>query len=49
MLGLNEVFLDNVQVSDNQRLGKVHGGWQCMLSGLIFERIVTLAGYVGKA
>ncbi len=49
MLGLNEVFLDNVRVYDSQRLGKVHGGWQCMLSGLMFERIVTSAGYVGNA
>ncbi len=49
MLGLNEVFLDNVRVSDSQRLGQVHGGWQCMLSGLMFERIVTSAGYVGNA
>ena len=49
MLGLSEVFFDNVRVSDGQRLGAVNGGWQCMLSGLMFERIVTSAGYVGNA
>jgi len=49
MLGLSEVFFDNVRISDEQRLGAVNGGWQCMLSGLMFERIVTSAGYVGNA
>ncbi|MCC6296545.1 MAG: acyl-CoA/acyl-ACP dehydrogenase [Pseudomonadales bacterium] len=49
MLGLNEVFFDNVRVSDAQRVGAVNGGWNCMLSGLLFERIVTSAGYVGNA
>ena len=49
MLGLNEVFFDNVRISDTQRIGAVNGGWNCMLSGLLFERIVTSAGYVGNA
>lgn len=49
MLGLNEVFFDNVRVGDSQRVGAINGGWQCMLSGLMFERIVTSAGYVGNA
>lgn len=49
MLGLNEVFFDNVRISDAQRIGAVNGGWNCMLSGLLFERIVTSAGYVGNA
>lgn len=49
MLGTNEIFFDNVRIPDNHRIGDVNKGWQCLLSGLQFERLVTIAGYAGNA
>ncbi len=49
MLGTNEVFMDNVRVKDCMRVGEVNSGWKCMLSGLLYERIVTIAGYAGHS
>ncbi|MEW5009775.1 MAG: acyl-CoA dehydrogenase family protein [Cycloclasticus sp.] len=49
MLGTNEIFFDNVRISDDMRIGEVNKGWNCMLSGLMLERVVTTSGYVGNA
>ncbi len=49
MLGTNEIFFKDVRISDANRVSPVNGGWQCMLSGLMFERIVTVAGYAGHS
>lgn len=49
MLGTNEIFFNDVRVSDAMRVGETNNGWTCMLSGLMFERIVTTAGYAGNA
>lgn len=34
----NEVFLDGVQIPDEDRLGEVNGGWQVALATLMYER-----------
>jgi alkylation response protein AidB-like acyl-CoA dehydrogenase len=42
MLGpnhFNEVFLDDVFVSDAEILGEVHEGWKVMSAGLAYERV----------
>ena len=42
MLGphhLNEMFFDNVRVSDAEVLGEVGGGWQVIREALAFERV----------
>lgn len=39
----NEVFLDNVRISDKDRLGEIDGGWAVVLTCLTNER-VTLSG-----
>lgn len=49
MLGTNEIFFNDVRIKDNMRVGKVNEGWPCMLSGLLLERVVTSAGYVGNS
>tara|TARA_R110002074_G_scaffold349634_1_gene520269 strand:+ start:51445 stop:52596 length:1152 start_codon:yes stop_codon:yes gene_type:complete len=49
MLGTNEIFFNQVRVSDDMRIGKVNEGWNCMLSGLLLERVVTTAGYAGNS
>jgi alkylation response protein AidB-like acyl-CoA dehydrogenase len=37
--GFNEVFLDNVRIPDNQRLGEVGDGWRVSLTTLMNERL----------
>ncbi len=49
MLGTNEIFFNDVRIKDDMRVGKVNEGWPCMLSGLLLERVVTSAGYVGNS
>lgn len=49
MLGTNEIFFNDVRIKDEMRIGKVNEGWPCMLSGLLLERVVTSAGYVGNS
>lgn len=34
----NEVFFDDVRLSDNDRLGPIDGGWKVALTTLMFER-----------
>jgi alkylation response protein AidB-like acyl-CoA dehydrogenase len=44
-----QISFDDVRVPVDRVLGPVNGGWKVMMSGLLFERIVTSAAYVGNA
>ena len=48
-MGTYEVTLDNVRVPEDQIIGGVNKGWDCLLSGLQTERIVVAACDVGSA
>ena len=48
-VGTYEVFFDNVKVPVDRLIGGENGGWNCMLSGLQYERTVAVAAYVGGA
>ena len=48
-MGTYEVTLDNVRVPDDQLIGGVNKGWDCLLSGLQTERITVAACDVGSA
>ena len=39
--GFNEVFLTNVRIADEQRLGEVGEGWQVSLTTLMSERLAS--------
>jgi len=45
--GTYEIFLTDVRVSDEQRVGEVNKGWECLLAGIQYERLTTAAGYYG--
>ena len=49
MLGeaeFNEVFLDDVYVSDDLRIGDVDGGWKVAMATLSYERVALATGRV---
>ena len=48
-MGTYEVTLDNVRVPNDQLIGGVNKGWDCLLSGLQTERITVAACDVGSA
>jgi alkylation response protein AidB-like acyl-CoA dehydrogenase len=48
-MGTYEVTLDNVRVPEDQIIGGVNKGWDCLLSGLQAERITIAACDVGSA
>jgi alkylation response protein AidB-like acyl-CoA dehydrogenase len=48
-MGTYEVTLDNVRVPEDQLIGGVNKGWDCLLSGLQTERITVAACDVGSA
>lgn len=48
--GSNELYLDNVRVSDSQRLGEVDEGWSVLTHRhLVIERMMCAASYIGSA
>jgi alkylation response protein AidB-like acyl-CoA dehydrogenase len=47
--GTFEVFYDDVRVPAENLVGGENNGWDCVLSGLQFERITSSAGYCGAA
>ena len=49
LLGTYEVFFDGVEVSGDQVLGEVNGGWTVLHSNLELERMFNCGGYVGAA
>ena len=42
--GFNEVYFDNVRITDDHRLGAVGGGWQVSLTTLMNERLAIGGG-----
>jgi alkylation response protein AidB-like acyl-CoA dehydrogenase len=47
--GTYEVFFDDVRVGEERVIGGINKGWECLLSGLQAERIVSAAGNCGAA
>jgi alkylation response protein AidB-like acyl-CoA dehydrogenase len=47
--GTYEIVFDDVYVDDDRLIGGANKGWNCILSGLQIERIVSSAGNVGAA
>jgi alkylation response protein AidB-like acyl-CoA dehydrogenase len=47
--GTYEVFFTDVRVDENRIIGGENKGWDCLLSGLQIERIVSAAGNCGAA
>jgi alkylation response protein AidB-like acyl-CoA dehydrogenase len=48
-IGTYEVFMRDVQVPADRVIGGECGGWDCLMSGLQYERAVSAAGNVGGA
>lgn len=47
--GTYEVFFEDVQVGADRLVGEENKGWDCVLSGLQIERVVSSAGNCGSA
>ncbi len=47
--GTYEVFLTGVKVDPDRLVGEENKGWDCVLSGLQIERVVSAAGNCGSA
>jgi len=47
--GTYEIRFNGVRVADDRIVGGVNGGWDCILSGLQVERIVSAAGNCGAS
>jgi alkylation response protein AidB-like acyl-CoA dehydrogenase len=47
--GTYEVFLTDVKVGQDRLIGGENKGWDCVLSGLQIERVVSSAGNCGSA
>ncbi|MBX3093762.1 MAG: acyl-CoA dehydrogenase family protein [Cryobacterium sp.] len=49
MFPTTSIFLDNVRVPAENRIGGENEGWTMMMSGLELERVATSAAYLGNA
>lgn len=49
MFPTTSIFLDNVRVPVENRIGEENDGWRMMMSGLELERVATSAAYLGNA
>ena len=47
--GTYEVFFNDVRISEDRIIGGENKGWECLLSGLQVERIVSASGCCGAA
>lgn len=47
--GTYELHFDNVRAGDDRLVGGVNKGWDCVLSGLQVERVMSAAGNIGAA
>jgi len=48
-VGTYEILFDNVRVPHAHLVGGENHGWECLKSGLQFERVTSAAGYCGAA
>lgn len=48
ILGLTEIFFDDVRVPGAHLIGEVNGGWQAITAHLERERIILAANYLGN-
>jgi alkylation response protein AidB-like acyl-CoA dehydrogenase len=48
ILGTNELFLEDVEVSEKNILGGLNKGWDVMMDGLELERLYGASAYVGN-
>ena len=46
-VGTYEIFFNDVRVAHDRLIGGENNGWECMLSGLQYERLTSAAGYYG--
>lgn len=46
-VGTYEIFFNNVRVPHERLVGSENKGWECLLSGLQYERLTSAAGYHG--
>ena len=46
-VGTYEIFCNDVRVPHDRLIGGENSGWECMLSGLQYERLTSAAGYYG--
>ncbi len=47
-VGTYEIFFDDVEVPAERLVGGENGGWDCLVSGLQYERLIVAAGYCGN-
>ena len=47
--GTYELYLDDVYAAGERLVGGVNKGWECVLSGLQIERVLSAAGNIGAA
>jgi alkylation response protein AidB-like acyl-CoA dehydrogenase len=45
--GVYEIFLDDVEVGEENLVGPENGGWRVLVSDLALERLIISAGFVG--
>jgi alkylation response protein AidB-like acyl-CoA dehydrogenase len=46
-VGTYEIFFNDVRVGEDRLIGGENKGWECLLSGLQYERLTSAAGYYG--